>query len=354
MVTEVETDMSNGVSALHFDGTDTNICVVPAEHVALHILDLPIRSARQRYDALPFALEEQIGQSLEQTHFAICDILPDGCVLAAVVETSVMNRMIADAPDKIILPEQMLLSVPIKDVEVAVWSAVRQGARILVRVSDGTGFVSDSSAISDLWRLSGMPRIDSYGAALPGNIPWSDRSAEGPLQVKDLEKHDLRQGAYRPSLGIGRPLRWLAAIVAIALLAHLAVAFADMRAQTAMAEGMRSDAADLLETRFPAFSVDDSPSLLQQQMIAQAQPQIGSSFLPLMNRVSQTWLRDGTRVQINQLSWSDDALKLLVEAPDLEALQKAEASLSADGLSVTSGSATAEAGSARAELVVRP
>ncbi|MFA8386236.1 MAG: type II secretion system protein GspL [Pelagibaca sp.] len=327
---------------------------MPAEHVALHILDLPIRSARHRYDALPFALEEQVGQSLEQTHFAICDILPDGRILAAVVDTSVMDRIIADAPDKIILPEQILLSVPVKDADGAVWSAFRQGARILVRVSDGTGFVSDSSALCDVWRLSGMPRINSYGAALPGNITWTDRSFEGPGQANHLEKHDLRQGVYRPSSGIGRPLRWLAATVAIALLAHLALAFADMRAQTAMAEGLRGDAAELLETRFPSFSVDDSPSLLQQQMIAQAQPQIGSSFLPLMNRVSQTWLKHGTRIQINQLSWSDDALKLLVEASDLEALQQAEASLSADGLSVTSGSATAEAGSARAELVVRP
>lgn len=346
--------MSNGVSALDFDDGDTDICVVPAEHIVLYILDLPIRSVRQRHGALPFALEEQVGQSLEQTHFAICDTLPDGRVLAAVVETAVMDRMIADAPDKIILPEQMLLAVPLKDAEAAVWSAVRQGDRILVRVSDGTGFVSEASAISDLWRLSGMPRIDSYAAALPGNIPWTDRSAESPRQIKDLEKHDLRQGAYRPSLGLGRPLRWLAATIAIALLAHLALAFADMRVLTVMAEGLRGDAAELLETRFPAFSVDDSPSLLQQQMIAQAQPQTGTSFLPLMNRVSQTWLRDGVGVQINQLSWSDVALKLLIEAPDLEALQQAEASLSADGLSVTSGSATAEAGSARAELVVRP
>lgn len=345
--------MSNGVSALPFGDTDTGICVVPAEHVALHILDLPIRSARHRHDALPFALEEQVGQSLEQTHFAICDILPDGRILAAVVDTSVMDRMIADAPDKIILPEQMLLSVPVKDPEVAVWSAFRQGDRILVRVSDGTGFVSAASAISDLWRLSGKPRVDSYGAALPGNTAWTDRSAEGSLQASDLERHDLRQGAYRPSLAIGRPLRWLAATVAIAVFAHLALAFADMRAQTAMAKGLRDDAADLLETQFPAFSVDDSPNLLQQQIISQAQPQNGSSFLPLMNRVSQTWLRDGTRIQINQLSWSEDALKLLIEAPDLEALQQAEASLSADGLTVTSGSATAEAGSARAELVVQ-
>jgi hypothetical protein len=73
-----------------------------------------------------------------------------------------------------------------------------------------------------------------------------------------------------------------------------------------------------------------------------------------MNDVSQAWLRDGAQVQLRQLTWSDDVLRLVVETPDLDSLQRAEASLSAQGLRVDSGSATADAGSARAELTVRP
>ncbi len=83
-------------------------------------------------------------------------------------------------------------------------------------------------------------------------------------------------------------------------------------------------------------------------------PQAEPTFLVLMNRLSQAWLRDGITVQIRQLDWSDDRLRLLVEAPGLEMLQQAEASLVAEALSVSSGTATAEGGSARAELVVRP
>lgn len=328
--------------------------VIPAEHVALHLIDLPIRSARQQREALPFALEEGVSRPLDQTHFAICERVPDGQVLAAAVDKAVMARVLAAAPDRIVIPEQILLPTPPDSDGAVIWRAYRQGDRVLVRASDGTGFVTHSTMLAHLWQASGRPQVVSFGNALPGDISWTDRSAEDLPGPESPERYDLRQGAYRPSLGLQRPLMWLAASVVLALITHIALAMADLRAQTAIADDLRVVAASLLAERLPDASVEATPTLIQRQIAAQSQPQLGSSFLPLMNRVSQAWLRDGAPVQIRQLSWSEDALRLVVEAPDLDALQRAEASLAAQDLAVSSGSATADAGSARAELVVRP
>ncbi len=336
------------------DGLDEQVVVIPAEYVALHVVDLPIRSARQQREALPFALEEVVGRPLDQTHFVILDRLPDGQVLAAAVDRAVMDRVLAAEPDRSVIPEHMLLPADPQEGGVMVWRAFRQGDRVLVRASDGTGLVTQASMLAYLWQASGTPRVVSFGAALPDEVTWTDQSAEGMPEAVTLEKYDLRQGDYRPSLGLQRPLRWLAASVALAVFAHLALAMADLRAQKTIADALRGEASAVLADRLPDASVDASPALIQRQIAAQSQPQVGSSFLPLMNRVSQAWLRDGAPVQIRQLSWSEDALRLVVEASDLEALQRAEASLAAQDLTVSSGSATADAGSARAELMVRP
>lgn len=336
------------------DGLDEQVVVIPAEYVALHVVDLPIRSARQQREALPFALEEVVGRPLDQTHFVILDRLPDGQVLAAAVDRAVMDRVLAAEPDRSVIPEHMLLPADPQGDGIMVWRAFRQGDRVLVRASDGTGFVMQASMLAYLWQASGTPRVVSFGAALPDEVTWTDQSAEGMPEAVTLGKYDLRQGDYRPSLGLQRPLRWLAASVALAVFAHLALAMADLRAQTTIADALRGEASAALAERLPDASVDASPALIQRQIAAQSQPQVGSSFLPLMNRVSQGWLRDGAAVQIRQLSWSEDALRLVVEASDLEALQRAEAILASQDLTVSSGSATADAGSARAELMVRP
>lgn len=353
-VDAIKSDAANVASVLRPEDIDDGVVCILAERVALHIIDVPIRSARQRYAALPFALEEKVGRPLDRTHFAICEILQDGRVLAAAVDSDVIEQAIASASDKVIVPEQMLLPVEVQDGERSVWAAFRQNDRVLVRISDGTGFAADISVLEHMWRASGMPAINSYGASLPANIPFTDRSIDNFSTIADLKRYDLRQGRYRPASGMEPPLRWLAVSVLLSVLAHLALAFADTRAQTVIAEALRDDAAIVLESRLPYADIDDSLAVLRSQILAQSQPQIASAFLPLMNQISQAWLREGSTVLIRQLSWSDDTLRLVVEAPDLEALQLAEASLKAVNLSVTSGSATADTGSARAELVVQP
>ncbi len=109
------------------DGLDEQVVVIPAEYVALHVVDLPIRSARQQREALPFALEEVVGRPLDQTHFVILDRLPDGQVLAAAVDRAVMDRVLAAEPDRSVIPEHMLLPADPQEGGIMVWRAFRQG-----------------------------------------------------------------------------------------------------------------------------------------------------------------------------------------------------------------------------------
>lgn len=337
------------------DGMRDDLVILPAEHVALHVLDLPIRSTRQRREAIPYALEEAVGTPLEQIHFAVCETFADGRMLIAVIDARLMESQISSALDLPIVAEQMLVPPPAPNADGrATWRTIREGDRILVRVSDGTGFAAHAKSLAILWRAAGKPFIEAYGAPLPDTVTSSAQPNGLVPSFKSLDKYDLRQGAYQRSRGLARPLRWLAASFALGLFIHLGLIAADVRAQREIAERLQEAASMALDTRLPDASADDPPALLIRQIASVSAAQRGSNFLPLMNDVSKAWLSEDVSVQLRQLNWSNNGLKLVVETPDLEALQRAEASLAAGGLQVSSGSATADAGSARAEFTVRP
>lgn len=337
------------------DGMRDDLDILPAEHVALHVLDLPIRSARQRREAVPFALEEAVGATLEHVHFPVFETFADGRLLVAVIDTDLMERRVLPASDRAIVAEQMLVPPPAPNADGGrTWRTIREGDRILVRVSDGTGFAAHAKSLPILWRAAGKPFVEAYGAPLPDIVTSSAQPNGLAPSFKSLDRYDLRQGAYQRSRGLARPLRWLAASFTLGLFIHLGLIAADVRAQREIAERLQEAASLALDTRIPDASADDPPALLIRQIASVSAAQRSSNFLPLMNDVSQAWLSEDVSVQLRQLNWSDNGLRLVVESPDLEALQRAEASLAAGGLQVSTGSATADAGSARAELTVRP
>ncbi len=327
-----------------------SVAVIPAEWVTLHRVHLPVRSARQRQAALPFALEEEIAAPLHLTHVAQCQGGGEA-VLAATLSREVMEAALEAGPGKRILPEQMLLPPPEAPEDGTAWLCHRAGERVLVRVSDGTGFAALAEALPTLWRLAGRPRVLAQGAALPAAIPFASVESTPPM---DLSAQDLRQGAYRPPLGLARPARWLFGICLVALLSHLAILAADLRAQSRIADRLQQEAQAALARSLPGARADQPIALVQRQLAAERQPQSGSGFLPLLERLSVALAGQEEALQFRQLSWSAEGLRLSLEAPDLDALQRAEARLAAAGLRVESGTATADSGAARAELTVLP
>lgn len=331
------------------------ITIIPAELVSLHAIHLPVRTARQRLDALPFALEELVAQDLEKTHFALLGATSDGGVLAASLGRTVIEKYRKDVPDSALVPEQLLLSQPDPSPTGAVaWRTYRSGARVLVRASDQSGFAVRDTELQLLWELAGKPRVENLAEPLSPQIEYENISGTQVTSAQALLEADLRQGAFQPARGFARPLKWLAASVALFGIIHLAVAAFDTSAQGQIADGLRAQAASALAGKLANASPDDPPALLLRRLAAENSAQGGSGFLLLMDRVSSALGQGDTTVQFRELNWSAGALRLTVEASNLDALQKAEASLVTAGLQVNSGSATASDGAARAEMTVRP
>ncbi len=331
--------------------------LLPAEEVVLHLVDLPPTSERQRRTALPFALEEKLAVPLDSVHVALCKRMPDNRVLAAVVARAVMEEAISANPDCALRPEQFSLPTPSVEEGQVRWSALRTGERVLVRVSDGTGFAVSLAALPAIWRSAGQPEVLSLGQALPDNMIWQAISAEAlETDATDLAM-DLRQGEFRPPSDLARPMRAVALIAACVAALHVALAWADLRAMRRVADALRTDTQALLAETLPDATVFDDPRILARKLAeSRDAAHGGSDLIRLLDQASAALLGAAVPLNVDRLVWSADptTLTLDVTAPDLEGLQSAEEELRLAGLSVSAGTATAGATGAQAALTLRP
>lgn len=387
-----------------------DVRILPAGESTLFAVDLPVRGTRQRLQALPFALEERIAAGLERSHVALGPSLArktahgDAIFLAAVVSRAAMEAALHDAPDSAaLIPEAMAIPVPGPELAQdpmaepaagtagpdgraageppVIWAVWREGARAVVRTSDGTGFALRIDMLPAIWAaaaasmpaLSGgtaakgganiggatgsgaRPILLSYGEPLPPELPARDLSRSPPLPDREDLRFDLRQGVFAPrSADWGRVLRRVAVIAAAGVGLHLAIAYADLLALRDLADAERAQAQAASDTVLPGVSVGPDTGPLLARLVPPAPQPGGSDFLPLLSDVT-TALAGGPGVALRTLAWSgqDGQLVLQVQADGLDALQRVEAALSAAGFRIDSGVATANDGGAEVEIRLR-
>lgn len=311
---------------------------MPGEDVLLLAITLPKMSATQRRIAAAFAVEDRIARPLEEVHVAIGPETAPDQWLICVVARAVLR---VDArTSKRLLPDTLALPVP----TIGHWAVWQENARVLVRLPDGTGFVTNPDALPLLHQMGGAPIITLYA----GHIALAHRTA--PLPPLALpQKFDLRDRQDRvfkvPALA-----RRLANIAIIAALGHLAILSVDTiylsRQQTTLITRLRTAVGAAQDVR-----IDD----LLARILAPppSAPEMG--FLPLLATTFAAIADQTGRVTLRDLRYTsaDRRLALTVQAPDLGTLQQVETNLGAASLAVTAGPATNANGTAEQQLTVQ-
>ena len=99
------------------DASYKTIILVPGEQVLLTGADVPARQARQIARALPFVIEEQVAENIEDLHLAIGSKLDSGEIMVAAVKHRMMEKWLEQLksvdiepdffiPDSLLLPAQ--------------------------------------------------------------------------------------------------------------------------------------------------------------------------------------------------------------------------------------------------------
>ena len=320
--------------------------VIPGAAVLLFGVDLPIKSDRKRRAAARFAAEPHLATSLDQTHVAVGPVLEGTTRLCAAIE----NNLHSDAT-VMVLPDLCAVPLPTKADRWSIWCGANA---VYIRTSDGGGCVLGIDAFAEVFGTTGRPNLELWHGVPPANVPIAQRHKTPPPVDPSIFELDLRlenaatHERWRPHL------KYAAIVAALGVFAHSAVLMADAKALERVTLQREAALVDHASTRSLFLDIDLPAQASAARLIQTTQSSGGvDPFLHLMGRAGDALAGTiGTTFRDLRYDASAGTLTFLINAPDLAALQIAEAALRNGGFRVTSGAASSSASGAEVQLTL--
>ncbi|MFV0278613.1 MAG: type II secretion system protein GspL [Parahaliea sp.] len=352
---------------------------VPSAALRLLTLEVPADEKKHLAQALPFTLEEQVAEDVDELHFAFAPLSsPFGNRYAVGLcrreDMADWQAQLADFGQlSQWLPEALLL--PWREGE---WCLLLEGERAVVRSGECGGFACERELLPLLLEAA-LAEAESgdgqepgalvvYGAdqaadlalvpeALRARCQWRRGNLCSALLLVDaLPGLNLLQGAFAPRLPLARwwrEWRLVAVVLAAVFCLQLLSTWLDYRALSRQNLELRTAREASYRQAYPQGAVVDPEKQLQRQLDALRGTGGGSGFVPLLDRVGRVLVAEpGTRLA--SLNYSDRSgdMRMNLVARDYESVERVRAGINAGGLSATMESSSAQGEGVRARLRV--
>jgi general secretion pathway protein L len=343
------------------------VALIPGIDCLLTSVNIPGRSNRQKLlRAIPYALEEQLSDEVEDLHFAVGEVLPGGDYPVAIVAMRCMNAYTEALRDARLDVARMIpdtLAVPCADADTCV---VIDGELALVRTGASSGYVIDADNL-DVFIKAGLPDATETDTSVMVRMYVAAGTAPPDLAVGNVETEsyngdvlallaqgmnsgsiDLLQGSYSRTQEWGRlwrPWRATAALlVAGFLLSNVAMGVDYYRLSKEQGT-LKTRIEEIYRQAFPGAKRVVNPRVQMQQHLEKLQGKhgTGSQFLVLLARSGDV-LRKASDIEISGANYRAGRLDVDLTAASLQVLDDLKQTLSGKGLAVEIQSATTEAG----------
>jgi general secretion pathway protein L len=332
-------------------------------------IDTPVRNARQLQKALPYLVEDAIAGDIEQMHVASAARLGGNRLQVAVMERSRLAARLQQLNAAGIEPALVTSAGLLVEPPASGCRLLAGGTTALMVGSDGTVLrlaaddvaqllppdeqpVEIVAAIGDL-----PPALALHGEARIGGS--AETVLAGLLDARRGNVPNLRQGDFaqressRIDLGFDvRPLLWLAASCAVLVFGFYT---AETVALSRQADAVRTAQEELYRAVFPGAQNVSNPRAQMEGRLRGAAAG-GGGFVHLAAEtagVLRAQRDGGTALEARHLGYEarEGKLRLDVQAPSLEDLEKFAAAVEARGIAVEMGAAVAgEGGTYKARL----
>jgi len=340
--------------------------LVPGTECLLSQVKIPGRNRQKLLRAVPFALEEQLSDEVENLHFAVGKPMAEGAWPVVVISRQYMQGLMdavaaAGIDVQQVIPE--LQAIPAADNEITV---LLDGDIALVRSGPFSGFVADTENLGLLLaaeprdeeeplpvlRLllreqSQMPDTDAFAAETQ-----VEQFAGDPLNIfargLDANAVNLLQGAFSRTgewLRILRPWRATAALLLAGILISIVVMGIDYFRLDRESDQLRAEIEDTFKKALPGVTRIVNPRVQMQQQLDKVQHGLGAGggFLGLLAR-SGSVFKDAQGVEVQGVTYRAGRLDVDLSVSNLQLLDQLKQKLSQGGkLSVDIQSATTAA-----------
>lgn len=368
---------------------DKVVALAPATQILLAEPELPPGSGVKLARAVPFALEEQLTEDIDQLNFAIGRRHANGATPVAVVARSVLQGWLADLraagleplalyPDISLMPENPGQTV--------LWL---EQSRLAVRRPGALPFAVELSPVSEALVIAGViadplditaePKqpesavlyvtredwarsqkefeqlADKFGSLkiqlLPdGPLPWLARG------LKSTDAVNLLQGDFAKNTDFGtrfRQWRTPALLAAGLLTVHVAAQALQIRAAKHETAALDGQIATLFSGAMPAEVIQDPRRQMQSRLDRIHKSGAGPEYFLRALRVLSGAIAMIPQTHIDALSYREESVDIKLSAPSVAALSQLSQLISKQGMTAEIQSSTPAAGGVEGHIQLR-
>jgi general secretion pathway protein L len=360
------------------------ICIlVPGNDVLLTEPEVPTKAGTKLAQVVPYALEEQLAEDIDELHFAIGKRAPDSSrTPVAVVARSLLDEWLTLLKSSGIEPEAMYADSDLLPVNPGQSVALLEEDVVVVRPPGGSPVTLPADALDEALEIA-QSSAGEGGAGrglilYTGPAEWHQHSARvealrerfdgikiqlltgGPLsllaqQLALSSPINLLQGTYAPttSRAVGWPAWRVAAILLAALVGlHVAGKAAELSMLKRSEHKLDASITDVFHAAMPGQQTTADPRRRMEKQLADVAARGGAGgLLPALEALAQAHA-SAPMTAIQALNFHDGILEMQLSAPDATTLDHVIQSLKGNGWQAnqTSGNAAASGYQGRIEL----
>lgn len=327
-------------------------------------------SARQARTAIPFALEEQLAEDVEDLHFAFGPCGSDGAYPVAVIARKSLQELLDKLSDAGIYPQQVIpdvLLLPLGDSDE--WQVLQTQDDLLIRQGSYTGLwcpsVNAELMFERLLREAGVDgpaQIVFYLA--PGQEPPAvstlveqvpvQNSSDALLRGVNTHHINLLQGDFNQRRALGKhwkPWRVPAALAAGLLVVNIASSALESSRLATQELEQRTQMESLLKQTFPSIKrVRDPIARMRSELRKLKSGGSEGQLMPLIVALSKA-VKDAPSTTMNSINFRDGRCDVDMKTDTLQTLDKIKQSLNATkGIKASIQSANQQNGTVRGRL----
>ena len=355
------------------------LLIIPNEDVVLTSVTIPSKNKKQLLQAIPFALEDNLAEDIEELHFAIFQEKPQGETHVAVINRDRLDDYLSLLKDNGLTAHFVLPQVLVQTIKKDAWSLLESHdnsvsdsdnqATVSVRLNKYAGFFSDKS----LLELFIQQLEEDKPELLLSNIAADELPKE--LQDIALEALDPAQVFYESaSSAIDLNLlsgfvsnkkeshinwkAWRPAFVIASMLLATWIGILGWQNTKLQKQRKQLDQSinNLFTATFPKSRIVD-PAQQMASKLNQLKKNAGgtvSSPLPLIADISPL-LKEYKDLSLNEIRFKENKLELVVQSPNLSRLETFKKDvLKKSNLQLEISSSTTTADKVEAILLVSP
>ncbi|MEP6548107.1 MAG: type II secretion system protein GspL [Gammaproteobacteria bacterium] len=365
------------------------VALAPATQILLAEPELPPGSGIKLARAVPFALEEQLTEDIDQLNFAIGRRHANGGTPVAVVSRSVLQGWLSDLKAAGLEPLALypdISLIPENPGQTVLW--LEQG-RLAVRRPGSQPFAVELSPVSEALVVAGViadpldtasePKGPDSAVLYVTREDWARSQKEfeqladqfsslkiqllpdGPLPwlargLKDTDAVNLLQGDFAKDTDFGarwRQWRTPALLAAGLLTVHVAAQALQIRQAKHESTALDSQIATVFSGAMPAEVIQDPRRQMQSRLDRIHKSGAGPEYFLRALKVLSGAMAMIPKTTIDALSYREESVDMKLTAPSLAALSQLSQLIGKQGMTAEIQSSTPVAGGVEAHLQLR-